>query len=205
MGCQLKKEQLYFNIINNLQDGVYYVDEERRVQFWNKAAETITGYSAEEIVGKKCPDTQLHHIDDAGRPLCTVGCPLFATIIDGRSRMDHVFVRHKNGHRIPITVTIFPVYEDGKIVGAAEVFTPNSPKVYEGDLVDSLHGMAMHDVLTDLPNRRYLESFLEYKFNEYKRFGKLFAVLFADIDGFGGFNNTYGHQAIRYFVISPTA
>jgi len=74
------------------------------------------------------------------------------------------------------------------------VFAQSSPKVYEGDLVERLSGIAMHDTLTTLPNRRYLESFLEYKLNEFARFGQIFAVLFADIDDFSKFNNQYGHE-----------
>lgn len=190
----MEKEQLYLNIINNLHDGVYYVDNNRTILFWNKAAEEITGYASEEIVNKQCQNTQLNHIDDVGRPLCIVGCPLFATLVDGKQRIDNVFVRHKNGHRVPIMVNISPLYEGEKIIGAIEVFTQNSPKVYEDDLVEQLSGIAMHDTLTGLPNRRYLDSFLEYKFNEYKRFGKLFAILFADIDNFSKFNNQYGHE-----------
>lgn len=190
----MQMEQLYLSIINNLHDGVYYVDNNRTILFWNKAAEEITGYAADEIVNKQCQDTHLNHIDDRGRPLCSVGCPLFATLIDGKQRIDNVFVRHKNGHRVPILVKIFPLYEDGTIIGAIEVFAQSSPKVYEGDLVERLSGIAMHDTLTTLPNRRYLESFLEYKLNEFARFGQIFAVLFADIDDFSKFNNQYGHE-----------
>ena len=190
----MNAEQLYLNIINNLHDGVYFVDCNRKIIFWNKAAEEITGYRAEEIVGKPCQESHLNHIDDAGRPLCSVGCPLYATLIDGKQRIDNVFVRHKSGHRIPIVVNIFPMYEDGRIIGAIEVFTQNSPKVYDDDLVGRLSNVAMHDALTGLPNRRYLESFLEYKLNEYRRFGKMFAILFADIDNFGSFNNRFGHD-----------
>lgn len=190
----MKTEELYLNIINNLCDGVYFVDTERTIVFWNKAAEAITGYLAEEIVGKQCQNSQLNHIDTNGRPLCTLGCPLFATIIDGEQRKETVYVRHKKGHRFPIRVNIFPVWEDGKITGAIEVFTQNSPIVYEDNLVAHLTGIAMHDELTKLPNRRYLESFLDYKISEYKRFDRPFAVLFADIDNFGKFNNDYGHD-----------
>jgi PAS domain S-box/diguanylate cyclase (GGDEF) domain len=191
---QMQMEELYLNIINNLCDGVYFVDNARKIQFWNKAAEEITGYSADEIVGKCCQDSLLQHIDSEGHPLCVTGCPLFATIIDGQQRKARVFVRHKKGHRIPILVNIFPMRKDGDLIGAIEVFTQDSPVVYEDNLVERLSGIAMHDALTGLPNRRYLESFLEYRFNEYKRFHKPFAVVFADIDNFGSFNNKYGHD-----------
>lgn len=190
----MQTEELYLNIINNLRDGIYFVDHDRRITFWNKAAEEITGYAAEEIVGKQCQYSNLNHIDENGTPLCTVGCPLFATLGDGKQRQERVFVRHKDGYRIPVYVNIFPVEKEGKITGAIEVFTQDSPTVYEDDLVERLSNIAMHDALTKLPNRRYLESFLKYKMDEYQRFGRLFAVLFADIDNFGSFNNTYGHD-----------
>lgn len=190
----MHKEHLYLEIINNLCDGVYFVDSQRRITFWNKAAESITGYSAAEILGRSCNDNLLNHIDEQGRPLCLVGCPLFATILDGQQRKATVFLRHKAGHRIPILVTIFPMVEDGAVTGAIEIFTPASPVQYDDDLIEKLSNIAMRDTLTGLPNRRYLESFLEYKLNELKRFGASFAVLFADIDNFSSFNNTYGHE-----------
>ncbi|MBQ4346971.1 MAG: GGDEF domain-containing protein [Firmicutes bacterium] len=186
--------ELYLNILNNLRDGIYFVDNERRILFWNKAAQEITGYSEEEIVGKPCQTSNLNHIDKEGRPLCIVGCPLFSTLKDGKQRQEQVFVRHKDGYRIPIYVNIFPMKKDGETIGAVEVFTQASPTVYEDDLVESLSNIAMHDALTKLPNRRYLESFLRYKMEEYQRFGRLCAVLFADIDNFGRFNNEYGHD-----------
>ena len=188
-------ESLYLKIISNLRDGVYCVDTERKILFWNKAAENITGYSADEIVGKACADTNLNHIDEDGRPLCTIGCPLFASIIDGAQRKSRVFVRHKQGHRIPIQVNIVPLIQDGKTIGAIEIFTQDSPAVYEDTLVEHLSGIAMHDALTGLPNRRYLESFLNYNLDAHRLFSSPFAVLFADIDDFGSFNNNYGHEA----------
>ena len=191
----MDKEQLYLSIINNMHDGAYFVDTERTIQFWNKAAEEITGYAAEEIVGKQCQNSKLNHIDGEGRPLCMVGCPLFSTIIDGEQRRANVYVRHKDGYRVPITVNIFPIHCGTEIIGAAEVFARNSPKVYEDNLIENLAGIAMHDALTNLPNRRYLESFLSFKFDEYTRFDRPFALLFADIDNFSKFNNTYGHDA----------
>lgn len=191
----MQAEELYLNIINNLHDGVYFVDTDRKISFWNKAAENIVGYRAEEVVGKKCHETLLNHIDEEGRPLCAIGCPLFATIVDGIQRKERVFVRHKDGHRIPLLVNIFPMRENGEVIGAIEIFTQDSPTVYEDKLVEHLSGMAMHDPLTELPNRRYIESFLNYKIDEFNRFNKLCAVMFADIDDFGRFNNEYGHEA----------
>jgi two-component system cell cycle response regulator len=187
-------EQLYLSILDTICDGVYFIDAERRILYWNKAAENITGYTSDEMVGKTCIDSQLRHMDGEGRALCSADCPLLAILKDGKPRKERIFVWHKNGHSIPIVINISPYFENGKVAGAIKVFSQESPTVYEDDLVERLSGIAMHDALTGLPNRRYIESFLSYKLDEYARFGKLFAVLFADIDNFGSFNNRYGHD-----------
>ena len=192
---EMNLEDIYMAIISNMQDGAYFVDQNRKILFWNAAAERITGYSKEEIIGKDCPSSNLNHIDENGRPLCQVGCPLFATNIDGKQRQERVFVRHKDGHRIPIRVNIFPIRQGDRILGSIELFTQDSPAKYDDILITKLSGMAMHDELTGLPNRRYLESFLNYKLSQFKHFGQPFAVVFGDIDNFSTFNNTYGHEA----------
>ena len=191
----MKNEELYFEIINNLSDGVYFVDLDRRITFWNKAAEEITGYKEEELIGRYCQSNLLNHIDREGRPLCSVGCPLYATTLDGKQRSDEVFLRHKEGHRIPIIVNIFPIRENGEVVGAVEIFTPSSPIVYEDNLIEKLSNMAMSDQLTGISNRRKMESYIEYRLRELKRFQRSFCVIFLDIDNFSVFNNTHGHEA----------
>lgn len=188
------KDDLYLSIINNLCDGVYFVDLNRKITFWNKAAEDITGYKADEIIGRKCEENILNHIDNKGCPLCKIGCPLFATLIDGRQRKDKVYLRHRNGYRLPVIVNIFPYSRRGKIVGAVEIFTPITSVVYDDDLVSSLYISAMTDKLTNLPNRTYLESLLSHKMEEYKKFDRAFSVVFLDIDNFSSFNNNYGHD-----------
>lgn len=190
----MKNESLYLEIINNLCDGVYFVDTERRITFWNKAAEEITGYKKEEIVGQCCQSNLLNHIDKDGRPLCLLGCPLYAAMIDGHQRKDEIFLRHKNGHRIPILVNIFPITEDENIVGAIEIFTPKSPIVYEDDLIERLSNLAMNDQLTGISNRKKLQSYIEYRLHEMKRFHNKFCVAFMDIDDFNNFNDMYGHE-----------
>ena len=190
----MTKEELYLSILDNIQDGVYYVDIHRKIKFWNKGAEQITGYQADEMLGLECSESKLNHIDEFGNHLCITGCPLFATNIDGVVRTERVFVRHKNGYRIPLLTTVYPIRENGVIVGSVEIFTRNAPKAYDDNLIENLSEKAMHDSLTKLPNRSYLESFLQYKLSEYQRFSKRFALLFVDIDHFRVFNNTYGHD-----------
>ena len=188
-------EKMYLSIINNLRDGVYFVDPDRRITFWNRASEEISGYTAGEIVGRKCDDNLLSHIDGDGRPLCITGCPLFATMIDNKHRREHVFLRHKDGHRISTMINVFPMIdEDGQTIGAIEIYTSGAPMAADDDLIGQLSDMAMNDELTGLPNRSYLESFLEFKLKAFYRFNQLFAVMMLDIDELIAFNEDHGHD-----------
>ena len=61
----------YFEkMANFLFDGVYFVDRDRRILYWNRAAGHITGYRQDEVVGTRCQDNVLIHLDDQGQSLC---------------------------------------------------------------------------------------------------------------------------------------
>lgn len=191
----MKETSLFRTIIDNVNDGVYFVDLERRISLWNKAAETITGYTASEVMGRHCQDNILSHMDKDGRPLCELGCPLYFSLGDGEEREDEVLLLHKDGHRVLVKVRIIPVYTSGQIVGAVEVFTPLEEKEKNGDdTTGEPPENKMKDQLTELPSRAYMESYINYKLQESQRFGERFCVVFADLDNFEVFNNYYGRE-----------
>ena len=80
----MRDDSFYKNLLDNLFDGVYFVDPERRITYWNKGAERLAGFPASQVVGTHCWDNKLMHVDAAGTQLCAGGCPLAATIEDGR-------------------------------------------------------------------------------------------------------------------------
>ena len=100
---------LFRLLLDNLYEGVYFVDSERVIQFWNKGAERISGYSADEVTGRKCSDGILTHVNDDGNCLCMGACPLAATIEDGCSRDCRVYLKHKDGHRLPVEIGASPI------------------------------------------------------------------------------------------------
>jgi PAS domain S-box-containing protein len=116
----------YETLLDSLFDGVYCVDMNKNITFWNKSAERITGFSRSEVTGLCCANNILRHIDSKGRELCIEGCPLSATLIDGKARESDLFLHHKMGHRVPISTRISPVRGDnGEVIGAIEIFTDN--------------------------------------------------------------------------------
>ena len=184
----------YADIIDNLHDGLYFVDKKRVITFWNKAAEAITGFKAEEVINRPCSDNILTHVDDEGNNLCLGLCPLAKSIADGKPREAEVYLHHKDGHRIPVSIRISAVRDaDGEIIGGVELFTDISNQRISELRVKELEKMAMLDKLTQLANRNFIEKELYNRFEENKRFKVPFGVFFIDIDHFKQFNDNYGH------------
>lgn len=183
-------------LLDSLFDGVYFVDTERQITYWNQGAENLTGYSASESVGRSCFDNFLAHVDGKGCALCTGGCPLSKTIEDGERREAEVFLRHKLGHRVPVCVRVAPIRsESGKILGAVEVFSDVTAKEQAERRVRELESMAFLDSLTSLPNRRYTELKVKQAVEEWEQFGRAFGLLLLDIDHFKQVNDVSGHEA----------
>jgi len=186
----------YKNLLDNLHDGVYFVDKDIRITYWNSAAEKITGYSLQEILNTRCPDNRLQHIDHKGKKLCKEGCPLHETLKDGKSReVENLFLYHKDGHRVPISIKISPIRNaDHEIIGAVEIFFEHSAKLEIEKHLKHLERRLSLDSLTRLPNRAYLEELIPAKILEFERTGSLFGLVFIDVDNFKSINDTYGHD-----------
>ncbi|NLY82667.1 MAG: sensor domain-containing diguanylate cyclase [Clostridiales bacterium] len=187
-------KSLYNIILNGVRDGVYYVDKERSILFWNDAAERITGYKKEDVINTHCYENILNHIDEKGNKLCLDGCPLKSTISDGKTREVNVYLKHKDGYRVPVSIYCSPIYKDGKIVGAVESFTDISPHNVILGTNNELVKQAYTDVLTGLPNRRYLEKHLEAVMLKNKQLNIPVGVACVDIDFFKRINDKYGHD-----------
>ncbi|MBW2247553.1 MAG: GGDEF domain-containing protein [Deltaproteobacteria bacterium] len=185
----------YERIIENLYDGLYFVDRDRVITYWNKGAERISGFTADEVVGKSCADNILTHVDSQGNSLCTGMCPLAATIADGKLRETELYMHHKDGHRIPVSVRVSTLTDrDGIIIGGVEVFTDISNQEATKLRVKELEKLALLDNLTQLANRNYIEREIQSRFGEKKRLNVPFGILFIDIDHFKKFNDSYGHD-----------
>jgi diguanylate cyclase (GGDEF)-like protein/PAS domain S-box-containing protein len=182
-------------MLDSLHDGVYFVDRERKILYWNKGAELLTGYSASEVVGRTCFDNILMHVTAGGCSLCLTGCPLGKTIEDGQRRESEIFLRHKLGHRVPVSVRAAPITDNqGMIVGGVEVFSDISAKKHIERRVGELEDLVFLDALTGVPNRRYIELKVKQALQEVEQFGRKIGLLMVDVDHFKQVNDEHGHE-----------
>ncbi len=113
-----KDETRFFEtVLHCVADGVFTVDRDWRITSFNRAAERITGVSAEQAIGKKC--SEVFHAD-----ICESGCAIRETLETGREVIDKpARILNQRGQPIPISISSAVLRaEDGTLLGAVETF-----------------------------------------------------------------------------------
>lgn len=188
-------DNLYEEILNSLQDGIYYLDQDRTITYWNRGAEQITGYMADQVIGKSCRNNILNHVNEQGLVLCDNHCPMAATMVDGLPREVYVYLHHSEGHRVPVQIRSTPIRDKtGTIVGAVEIFSKGTSPENAERRLRKLQHTALLDPLTSIGNRRHLESRLNIRMVDFNVNQIPFGLLFCDIDHFKSLNDTFGHN-----------
>lgn len=113
-------------LLDSIQHGVYVTDSKRRIIYWSREAERVTGWRAQDIVGRCCYQSVLCHVDKDGHQLCGEEfCPLHRSIVTGQCSVVPiiVFANTPEGGRIPMRVSVAPLMgPDGAIIGGVETF-----------------------------------------------------------------------------------
>ena len=104
-------------VLDSLADGVFTVDLDWNITFFNEAASRITGVPAEEALGSKCWD--VFHSS-----LCDGDCALRTCMNDcGRISNKSIFFIHADGRKVPVSISASPLVDaDGKLLGGVESF-----------------------------------------------------------------------------------
>ncbi|WP_378957230.1 diguanylate cyclase domain-containing protein [Pelosinus sp. sgz500959] len=182
--------------LNYLFDGVFLADHDRSILFWNHSAEVISGYTSSEVVGRKCYDMILLHVNEKGENICNSSCPLKQTIKNKTATEMSLFLRHKQGHLIPVTIRTVPIFNDnGLHKFTMETFTKNN-SVGNFDQVRELARKAFLDSLSGLPNKEYIDSKLSTLLaSEAIGDSNILGLFFIHLDNLKQINNDYGIAA----------
>jgi len=174
-------------ILDSLQYGLYICDLERRIIYWSKSAERITGWTAKDVVGSRCLDDILAHVDKDGRHLCVDElCPLLRSMVTDRASDVPVIVfgLTKSGERIPMTVSVAPLHNaEGKIIGGVESFHDFSDTYANLERAKRIQTLSLEHNLP--PDNRF--SFQSFYLPHDLIGGDFFAIRQLDPDHYGFF------------------
>ena len=109
-------------ILESAGEGIYGLDADGLATFANPAAEVMTGWKAEELIGRS-QHSMIHHSHSDGSPYRPGTCPIYMALRDGQVHYcdSEVFWR-KDGTCFPVAYTSTPIIRNGKPDGAVVVF-----------------------------------------------------------------------------------
>jgi len=198
---KLKDPNIYRAVLESLPMGVYLVDEDRRIVFWNDGAERITGFLRQAVVGRFCRDNILVHCDEANALLCGAACPLTHTMRDGRPREVDVYLRHKDGYRVPVRVRAIPVKnQDGFIVGAAESFEERAVAPDPNCRLINPSDEACVDAATGLPGHSWMSARLSESLAQFAAYHTPFGILRIRLDQLSTWHERGGQQVVSVML-----
>ncbi len=205
------------SILDQVQDAIVWLDTDRKIVYWNKAAELISGVEGAHILGRACYEEPALFADFGGVNICRDKCPVAMTLKDGAPRALDIYLQHKQGFHVPVTLNVIPVLkEDGEIIGAVETFTNTSPKVTLPLNLQELEKMGLVEAETGIPAKSYLDMTLNTRLAEFQKYGLPFGLIYVDIDNYGKILEKYGrfnaskivrivartlHKNVRFFDI----
>jgi PAS domain S-box-containing protein len=113
----MEKDQLFQAILDSISEGVMTLDKDWKIVSWNRAAEKITGFHKEEVLGQECMDL-------FRTALCRKNCPVDRALSCGHPYQDiQVEIRNKRNEVVHLLVNAAPLYDtDGHIIGGLETF-----------------------------------------------------------------------------------
>lgn len=176
--------------LNSIGDAVMTTDIQGRVTYLNLVAETMTGWSCKDALGR--PITEVFHVLDGTTRLAAAN-PMLRAMADDESvglGTDSVLVR-RDGFESAIEDSAAPIHNrDGKVVGAVIVFHDVSES--RAMALEMAH-LAQHDFLTSLPNRLLLTERFAHAIKMAQRNRKQVGLMFIDLDNFKHINDSLGH------------
>lgn len=173
-------------VFESCHEGIFITDAQKRIIQVNDAFTAITGYQAADAMGKTLGwlASKRHHET------------FFAGVDHSLDSTDHwegeIWNRHSAGAIYPAWMAITRVTRpDGSVANYVAIFSDISERK---KTEARMHHLAHYDYLTDLPNRALLIERMSLLLSTARRYGKHFAVLFADLDLFKQVNDEYGHN-----------
>lgn len=172
------------SLLDKTHEAMVVRDMKRRITYWNKAAETLYGWTAAEAVGKDIHKLLKHVASEVRQTE--------KSLLKHGEWSGEMTKRHKDGSLLTIESRLTLVRDkDGQPVSVFSIHSDiGDRKLAEAEI----RRLAFYDPLTNLANRRLLIEHLDKALRLVRRKKNAGAVVFIDLDNFKSLNDTFGHD-----------
>ncbi|MBU0946641.1 MAG: diguanylate cyclase [Proteobacteria bacterium] len=196
----LNSELLHRYMVNNSPDVIYLLDQDGQFSFFNKQVTKLLGFSREELLGKHYSILIFPEDLEKSRYVFSERRTgqRAAKNIELRLQQKKKGLSHVSFKPLDVYVELYAtgVYKNGKeirektFLGTYGVVRDISERK---ETEKQFHHQLYHDALTNLPNRSLFQDRLRLALCQTRRYKQSLAVMFLDIDGFKGINDSFGH------------
>lgn len=190
---ELNGPEIYQTVLDGLQTGVYIVDRNRRIRFWNEGAEQITGYLRQDVVGRFLREHLLATGDGVKDLDSDPDDPINLAFRDGKPSIMDVSILHKDGYRVPIVLRTNPIRNsDGAVIGAAESFEKNRSASEWTRRQSAFADFGCLDAVTGVAAQSFMETQLRENLITFAEHNIPFGILLVQIDRMDQFRASRG-------------
>ncbi|WP_410514572.1 diguanylate cyclase [Paenibacillus sp. BR2-3] len=209
---ELENSERRYRSLHMLQEAIFQssvgtmitvFDPEGRITHINRAANTMLGYQADELIGRETP-LIFHDPEEIaaysgelsrmmGKPFSGIDVLVYCSMKGPSEGREWSYIR-KDGYRLTISLIVSPLWLDGEITGFIGTATDITERK---KMENTLQQLSLMDGLTEIANRRNFDETLKKEWKRAERNGSLngLSLIMLDIDYFKAYNDSYGHQA----------
>jgi diguanylate cyclase (GGDEF)-like protein/PAS domain S-box-containing protein len=183
-------------LVDNMHDGVVFVDSQSTILLWNTGVERLTGVSSAAACGRTLLPHLMDMCDNREHRITNEECPVAHAISTGVQWLGRVSVMGRQGHHIAVDLHAIPVRSiDGAIHGATVLLHDVSSETSLEEKCQALHAQVAKDPMTQVANRAEFDRMLNNFVAAHQESNLPCSLIMSDLDHFKSINDTHGHQA----------
>ncbi|HEY2759227.1 MAG TPA: diguanylate cyclase [Pirellulales bacterium] len=183
-------------LLDNMYDGVIFLDTNLQVVLWNRGAERLTGISTSSILHRPFIPSLVTMRDEHSETIPDEKCPVAHSLHTGVQSLRRLIVRGRNNQPMAVDAHMIPVVgSDGLMQGVSLLLHDASGEASLEERCHRLYEQAIRDPLTQLANRAEFDRTHTLFVEAHLERSLPCSLIICDIDHFKQVNDTYGHQA----------
>jgi diguanylate cyclase (GGDEF)-like protein/PAS domain S-box-containing protein len=183
-------------LVDNMHDGVVFVDSQSMITLWNTGVERLTGVSSNAACGRTFLPTLMDMCNSREQRIPNEECPVARAISTGVQWLGRVSIMGRQGRHVAVDLHAIPVRgSDGAVHGATLLLHDASPETSLEEKCQALHAQVAKDPMTQVANRAEFDRMLNNFVAAHQESNLPCSLIMSDIDHFKSINDTHGHQA----------